>query len=219
MVSESRESSPVRRATSGSISDRSLSPDFESDSIYRTAERRPSRRNYESDYDDPQLRRRYSMEYSRSKERQVQPSALVDSRRRQYERERNHRWGSREFEREDSYSDIEYQRRNRAVEPPVERHRDRERERGGGGGGPPAAAAAASSSSSGSGAGGGFDTTARLVSRHIGRHIPGEPTVIVQNMPGGGGLVAANHVFNAALRDGTVIGLFHEAQVMNQLTA
>src|SRR5688500_17584507 len=70
----------------------------------------------------------------------------------------------------------------------------------------------------GSGAGGGFDTTARLVSRHIGRHIPGTPTVIVQNMPGGGGLVAANHVFNAATKDGTVIGLFHEAQMMNQLT-
>jgi tripartite-type tricarboxylate transporter receptor subunit TctC len=70
----------------------------------------------------------------------------------------------------------------------------------------------------GSGAGGGFDTTARLVSRHIGRHIPGNPTVIVQNMPGGGGLVAANHVFNAAPKDGSVVGLFHEAQVMNQLT-
>lgn len=70
----------------------------------------------------------------------------------------------------------------------------------------------------GSGAGGGFDTTARLVARHIGRHIPGRPTVIVVNMPGGGGLVAANHVFNAAAKDGTAIGLFHEAQVMNQLT-
>jgi tripartite-type tricarboxylate transporter receptor subunit TctC len=70
----------------------------------------------------------------------------------------------------------------------------------------------------GSGAGGGFDTTARLVARHIGRHIPGTPTVIVVNMPGGGGLVAANHLFNAAPKDGSVIGLFHEAQVMNQLT-
>ena len=70
----------------------------------------------------------------------------------------------------------------------------------------------------GSGAGGGFDTTARLVARHIGKHIPGTPTVIVVNMPGGGGLVAANHLFNAAPKDGTVIGLFHEAQVMNQLT-
>jgi tripartite-type tricarboxylate transporter receptor subunit TctC len=70
----------------------------------------------------------------------------------------------------------------------------------------------------GSGAGGGFDTTARLVARHIGRHIPGTPTVIVVNMPGGGGLVAANNLFNVAPKDGTVIGLFHEAQVMNQLT-
>ena len=61
----------------------------------------------------------------------------------------------------------------------------------------------------GSGAGGGFDTTARLVARHLGRHIPGTPTVIVVNMPGGGGLVAANHVFDAAPKDGTVIGVFH----------
>jgi tripartite-type tricarboxylate transporter receptor subunit TctC len=70
----------------------------------------------------------------------------------------------------------------------------------------------------GSGAGGGFDTTARLVARHIGRHIPSTPTVIVVNMPGGGGLVAANHLFNTASKDGTVIGVFHEAQVMSQLT-
>jgi tripartite-type tricarboxylate transporter receptor subunit TctC len=70
----------------------------------------------------------------------------------------------------------------------------------------------------GSGAGGGFDTTARLIARHIGKHIPGTPTVIVVNMPGGGGLVAANHVFSAAAKDGTIIGLFHEAQMMNQLT-
>jgi tripartite-type tricarboxylate transporter receptor subunit TctC len=70
----------------------------------------------------------------------------------------------------------------------------------------------------GSGAGGGFDTTARIVSRHIGRHIPGAPVVIVENMPGGGGLIAANHMFNAALKDGTVMGVFHEAQVLNQLT-
>jgi tripartite-type tricarboxylate transporter receptor subunit TctC len=70
----------------------------------------------------------------------------------------------------------------------------------------------------GSGVGGGFDTTARLVARHIGRHVPGTPTVIVVNMPGGGGLVAANHLFSVAPKDGTALGLFHEAQVMNQLT-
>jgi tripartite-type tricarboxylate transporter receptor subunit TctC len=70
----------------------------------------------------------------------------------------------------------------------------------------------------GSGAGGGFDTTARVVARHLPKHIPGKPTVIVENVPGGGGLVAANHVFSAAPKDGLVLGLFHEAQVMNQLT-
>ncbi len=69
----------------------------------------------------------------------------------------------------------------------------------------------------GSGAGGGFDSTARIVSRHLATHIPGAPTVIVENMPGGGGLVAANHLFFAAPKDGTVIGIFHEAQVLNQL--
>ena len=57
-----------------------------------------------------------------------------------------------------------------------------------------------------------------LVAQHIGRHIPGRLTVIVVNMPGGGGLVAANHAFSAAPKDGTVVGLFHEAQMMNQLT-
>jgi tripartite-type tricarboxylate transporter receptor subunit TctC len=70
----------------------------------------------------------------------------------------------------------------------------------------------------GSGAGGGFDLTARLVSRHLPKHIPNSPMVIVENMPGGGGLVAANHVFHAAAKDGLVIGIFHEGQVMNQLT-
>jgi tripartite-type tricarboxylate transporter receptor subunit TctC len=70
----------------------------------------------------------------------------------------------------------------------------------------------------GSGAGGGFDTTARLVARHIPKHIPGNPTVIVENMPGGGGLVAANHLFHVAEKTGLVIGIFQEVQVMNQLT-
>jgi hypothetical protein len=69
----------------------------------------------------------------------------------------------------------------------------------------------------GSGAGGGFDTTARLVARHLPRHVPGSPTVIVENMPGAGGLLAANHLFYAAPKDGLVIGIFHEAQLLNQL--
>ncbi len=55
-------------------------------------------------------------------------------------------------------------------------------------------------------AGGGYDTNARLVGRHIGKHIPGTPTVVVRNMPGAGGLVMTNHVSQAAAADGTNIG-------------
>ncbi len=55
-------------------------------------------------------------------------------------------------------------------------------------------------------AGGGYDTNARLVGRHIGKYIPGNPTVVVRNMPGAGGLVMTNHVANAAPADGTNIG-------------
>lgn len=53
---------------------------------------------------------------------------------------------------------------------------------------------------------GGVETHARLVAQHLGRHIPGNPNVIVQNMPGGGGILAANYIFNAATPDGLVIG-------------
>jgi tripartite-type tricarboxylate transporter receptor subunit TctC len=51
------------------------------------------------------------------------------------------------------------------------------------------------------------DIYARAVSRHLGRHIPGNPNVVPRNMPGGGSLVAANHIFNVAPKDGTVLGL------------
>jgi tripartite-type tricarboxylate transporter receptor subunit TctC len=51
------------------------------------------------------------------------------------------------------------------------------------------------------------DFYARTVARHIGRHIPGNPTGILRNMPGGGSLLAANHIFNVAPKDGTVLGL------------
>lgn len=51
------------------------------------------------------------------------------------------------------------------------------------------------------------DISARLVSRHIGRFIPGTPNVVVQNIPGGGGLVAANKLYNTAERDGTVLSI------------
>jgi tripartite-type tricarboxylate transporter receptor subunit TctC len=56
-------------------------------------------------------------------------------------------------------------------------------------------------------AAGGFnDLASRLVARHIGRFIPGAPNVIVKNIPGAGGVIAANHLYQMAARDGTVIG-------------
>jgi tripartite-type tricarboxylate transporter receptor subunit TctC len=59
----------------------------------------------------------------------------------------------------------------------------------------------------GSTAGGDYDVWARLLARHMSRHIPGNPTIIVENMPGAGTLVATNHVYNLAPRDGTVLGM------------
>ena len=57
----------------------------------------------------------------------------------------------------------------------------------------------------GSAPGGGFDTYARLIARHLPRHIPGNPSVIVENMPGAGGMIAANYVFNLAKPNGLTI--------------
>src|SRR3954469_9571052 len=56
------------------------------------------------------------------------------------------------------------------------------------------------------GGGTGYDYGARVLSRHYGRHIPGNPTVVVQNRPGGGGRTGTAHVYSVAPRDGTVIG-------------
>jgi tripartite-type tricarboxylate transporter receptor subunit TctC len=58
----------------------------------------------------------------------------------------------------------------------------------------------------GYGPGGGYDLCARLVARHIGRYIPGNPTVAVQNMPGAGSLRAANYLYTVAPNDGATIG-------------
>ena len=58
----------------------------------------------------------------------------------------------------------------------------------------------------GSDAGGGYDAITRLMARHIGRHIPGNPTVIVQNMPGAASFTAANNIYNVAPKDGTALG-------------
>jgi tripartite-type tricarboxylate transporter receptor subunit TctC len=55
--------------------------------------------------------------------------------------------------------------------------------------------------------GGGFDLYARIVANHLGKHIPGNPRIVVQNMPGAGSLRAASYLYNVAPKDGTVIAL------------
>jgi len=55
-------------------------------------------------------------------------------------------------------------------------------------------------------AGGGYDVYARMIARYMGKHIPGNPTIVVKNMPGAGSLAAANHIYNAAPKDGTAFG-------------
>jgi hypothetical protein len=63
----------------------------------------------------------------------------------------------------------------------------------------------------GSSAGGGTDVVARLLARHIGRFVPGNPAVVVVNQPGGGGLVGANRIANTAARDGTEFATMERA--------
>lgn len=65
--------------------------------------------------------------------------------------------------------------------------------------------------------GGGFDQYTRLLARHIGRYIPGNPNVIVVNMPGAGSMVMTNHLYNVAARDGTVFGLVPAANLLMQV--
>lgn len=62
--------------------------------------------------------------------------------------------------------------------------------------------------------GGGYDAYGRLIARHIGDHIPGHPSVVPQNMPGAGGLKAADYLFNAAPKDGTAIGIVSTSALM-----
>jgi tripartite-type tricarboxylate transporter receptor subunit TctC len=54
--------------------------------------------------------------------------------------------------------------------------------------------------------GGGYDTLARTIAKHIASHMPGHPSFVIKNMPGAGGIVAANYLYNGAPHDGTVIG-------------
>lgn len=60
----------------------------------------------------------------------------------------------------------------------------------------------------GFGPGGGYDIYARVIAQHMGRHIPGHPSIVPQNMPGAGSVLVANNLANVAPRDGTVLGTF-----------
>jgi tripartite-type tricarboxylate transporter receptor subunit TctC len=70
----------------------------------------------------------------------------------------------------------------------------------------------------GFGPGGGYDMWGRMMARHIGKHLPGRPTVIAQNMPGAGSYVAASHIYNAAPKDGTVFGIIARDAALGPLT-
>jgi tripartite-type tricarboxylate transporter receptor subunit TctC len=65
-------------------------------------------------------------------------------------------------------------------------------------------------------AGGSYDLYGRLVARHLGRHIPGQPIVVAQNMPGAGSLKAANYLYEVAPRDGTALGVVVESAALEQ---
>ena len=66
-------------------------------------------------------------------------------------------------------------------------------------------------------AGGGFDSYSRLIARHLGKQIPGNPSIVVENMTGAASLVSANHVYKVAKPDGLTILNFHGNQVINQV--
>jgi tripartite-type tricarboxylate transporter receptor subunit TctC len=68
-----------------------------------------------------------------------------------------------------------------------------------------------------SGPGATTDISARLVGRYLGKHIPGNPGIVVQNMPGGGGLVGANYLFNVAKPDGLTLGAISRANYIEQM--
>jgi tripartite-type tricarboxylate transporter receptor subunit TctC len=65
--------------------------------------------------------------------------------------------------------------------------------------------------------GGGYDVLARVLARRLGKHIPGNPSIVVQNMPGAGSLRAANYLYNAAPKDGTTLGIFARGMAMEPL--
>src|SRR5262249_54475794 len=69
----------------------------------------------------------------------------------------------------------------------------------------------------GGGAGGGYDTYARIFARHLSRHIPGQPNIIVKNMPAAAGLAVAGALYTTADRDGSIIAAFTNGAAMDPL--
>ena len=65
-------------------------------------------------------------------------------------------------------------------------------------------------------AGGGYDTYTRAIARHLGKHIPGNPSAVVENMDGAGSLIAANYMYNKAEPDGLTVGVWISGQVLRQ---
>lgn len=63
-------------------------------------------------------------------------------------------------------------------------------------------------------AGGGYDTYTRSIARHLGKHIPGNPTMVIENMDGAGSLIAANYVYNKAEPDGLTVGVWISGQII-----
>jgi tripartite-type tricarboxylate transporter receptor subunit TctC len=70
----------------------------------------------------------------------------------------------------------------------------------------------------GAGVGGGYDLQARTAARHLGKHIPGNPTVVVQNMPAAGSMAATNFMASTAPKDGTTIALIQRGMLLAKLT-
>ena len=62
-----------------------------------------------------------------------------------------------------------------------------------------------------------YDVTARLFARHLGKYLPGKPTIIVRNMPGAGSMVAANNLYSSAPKDGTTLGVIGGGVVLEPL--
>ena len=67
------------------------------------------------------------------------------------------------------------------------------------------------------GPGGAYDAYARLVARHLGRKLPGNPAIVARNMPGGGGVIASNHLYNVAPQDGTTLAIITSSFANEQL--